>query len=221
LTSKNYVSGILEEPRVRQAIVNSLTYSAAAATIGVALAAVAAWVIYRSRVVGRRLLEYVCMAPLAIPASVLAVAYLWSFVRTPIYGTMWILILGYVGTFIPFGVRAILPSLSQIDPSLEESGQLCGLSWFRVFGRVVVPLIRPSLIAAWLLFFLLCIKELPLSILLYGEGTRVLSISIFDFWAEGHFNEAAAIATLQIAATTLVVTIVGWVSGSRDFTRSL
>lgn len=220
LTLDNYVRGIFEEPRVSQAVVNSLVYSSLAATMGVVLTSIAAWIIYRSRLPGRRLLEYVCMVPSAVPHSVLAVAFLWSFIQTPVYGTMWILVLAYVAGFIPFGIRAILPGMTQIDPSLEEAGRMSGLSWFSIFGRVVVPLIWPSLIAAWLLLFMIFVKELPVSIMLYSQGTQVLSVSTYDFWARGFFNQTAAIATLQIVLIALVAVLVSRFAG-RDFTRSL
>jgi iron(III) transport system permease protein len=161
------------------------------------------------------------MAPSGIPASVLAVAFLWTFIRTPMYGTMWILVLAYVAGYLPYGIRSILPGMNQIDPSLEESGRMSGLGWLRIFGKIVVPLLWPSIVATWLLLFLIFIKELPLSIMLYSEGTQVLSVPIYDFWTVGRFNDTAAIATVQILLIAIVVVLVSRLARSRDFTRSL
>jgi iron(III) transport system permease protein len=221
LTLSNYVRAILEEPRVRQALANSIVYSSVAATLGVLLTAVAAWVIYRSQLRGRRLLEYICMVPSGIPSSVLAVAFLWSFIRTPVYGTMWIMVLAYIAAYIPYGIRAILPGMNQIDPSLEEAGRISGLSWFRVFSKIVIPLVWPSLVSSWLLLFLIFVKELPLSIMLYSEGTQVLSVPIYDFWTVGRFNDTAALASVQILLIAAVAILVGRLARTRDFTRSL
>lgn len=221
LTLANYIATLGEVPRVRAAFIHSALYATIAATIAVLISAVTAWIIYRSKLPGRRLLEYICMVPLAIPSTVLAVAFLWTFISTPVYGTMWILILAYVAGFIPFGLRAILPAMSQIDASLEEGGRMVGLGWFPIFGRIIVPLSRTSLIAAWLLLFMIFIKELSASILLYTDDTYVISVSIYDFWANGVFRHTAAIATAQIALIALVALLVGVVSGRQSLIRGV
>jgi iron(III) transport system permease protein len=221
LTLDNYRATLVEVPRVRSAFAHSLLYSTIAATITVLLTAIAAWIIYRSRLPGRRFLEYVCMLPLAIPSTVLAVAFLWTFIQTPAYGTMWILILAYVAAFIPFGLRAILPSMSQIEGSLEEGGRMVGLGWFRIFGRIILPLTRSSLVAAWLLLFMIFIKELSSSIMLYTDDTYVISVSVYDFWAHGVFRHTAAIASAQIALIAMVAILVGLVAGRQSLTRGM
>ncbi len=221
LTLNNYVQGIIQRPRVIQAVINSVLYSGLAATLSVILTAVISWIIYRSRLPGKRLLEYVCMLPSAVPHIILAVGFLWAFIRTPIYGSMWILILGYVAGFIPIGIRTILPGMSQIDSSLEEAGRISGLNWSQTFGRIVVPLARPSLIAAWLLLFMIFIKELPVSIMLYTEGTQVLSVTIFELWTGGLINETAAVSTIQIALIAFVVILVNRFGTSRELARSM
>ena len=205
LTLDNYLHAIIDNPRLVESIQNSLLYSVIAATLGVLLTMIAAWIILKSHIPGRRFLEYVCMIPSAIPGSVLAVAFLWTGIWLPIYGTMWIIILAYVAAFIPYGIRVIMPGLHQIDPCLEESGRLSGLNWFRTFGLIVVPLLRSSLVGAWLLLFMIFIKELPISILLYGDQTRVLSVSIYIVWQEGLYNATAALATIQIVLIAGVV----------------
>jgi iron(III) transport system permease protein len=208
LTFDNIRSSVFENDRIKHALTNSLVYSGIAATIVVVLAAVIAWLRVRSKTRGAFLLDFVSMVPAAIPGIVLALAFLWTFVRTPLYGTMWILVLGYVAAFLPFALRAIAPGINAIDPTLEEAGRMSGLAWLRRFTRILLPLLRPNLIAAWLLCFTIFFKELPISIMLSSLGHEVLSVSVYSAWSDGRTDHTAAIATVQIAVIGIVVGLV-------------
>ena len=88
-----------------------------------------------------------------------------------LYGTLAILLLAYVGRYIPLGVRAANASLRQVDPSLEESAQILGASWATTMREITLPLIRPGLFAGWLLVFVPVIQELSASILLFSSSS--------------------------------------------------
>lgn len=201
---------VLENERNVSALINSVVFSGVAATITVALAAVIAWLRIRSRARGVVLLDHVSMLPAAVPGIVLAIGFLWVFVRTPLYNTMWIIILGYVAAFVPFGLRAIAPGISSIDPTLEEAGRMSGLGWRKRFTRILMPILRPNLIAAWLLCFTVFVKELPIPILLSSIGNEVLAVTVYSAWADGRTDLTAAISTLQIAMIAVVVVIANW-----------
>ena len=89
-----------------------------------------------------------------------ALIQFWLAMPVALYGTLAILLLAYVGRYIPLGVRAANSSLRQIDPSLEESAQILGASWLVTMREVTLPLIRPGLFAGWLLVFVPVIQEL-------------------------------------------------------------
>ena len=93
---------------------------------------------------------------------------------------------------------------------------MSGLGWFRVVGQILVPLIRPNLISAWLLFFLLFVKELNLSVMLASDGTRVLSVAIYEVWGSGKYHQAATLATVQVTLIALVVILVSRTLGTRS-----
>lgn len=216
LTFANYLNVLTDSAQLRVSIFNTLLIAVLAATLSLVLTAIASYIICRSRTRGGRILEFVCTVPSAIPGTVLAVAFLWSFVLTPLYNTMWILVLAYTAGFVPYGIRTILPSLRQIDQSLEEAGSMSGLGWFRVVGQILVPLIRPNLISAWLLFFLLFVKELNLSVMLASDGTKVLSVAIYEVWSSGKYHQAATLATVQVTLIALVVILVNRILGTRS-----
>ena len=154
---------------VRSALANSLLLGLATATIGVAIMGLLSWIIYRSRVPGSGMIEYIVMFPQAVPRLVFAFGMMWAWLifPIPIYGTLWILLIAYLTVFLPLGVRAISGVMLQIDRSLEECAQMCGASWAYRTGTVTMPLLRPGLLAAWLLLFIASVRELRRAA---GEG---------------------------------------------------
>ena len=190
---------------VRSALTNSLLLGFGTATIGVVLMGLLAWLIYRSRLPGSGLIEYVVMFPQAVPRLVFAFGLMWAWVvfPIPIYGTLWLLLLAYLTVFLPLGVRTIAGVMLQIDMSLEECAQMCGAPWaFRV-RTVTIPLLMPGLVAAWLLLFIASIRELGASILLMGPHSKVITPSIVESWFGTSSELTAALALIQ----TLVVAI--------------
>jgi iron(III) transport system permease protein len=190
---------------VRSALGNSLLLGFATASIGVVLMGLLAWLIYRSRLPGSGLIEYVVMFPQAVPRLVFAFGLMWAWVvfPIPIYGTLWLLLIAYLTVFLPLGVRTIAGVMLQIDKSLEECAQMCGASWaFRV-RTVTIPLLVPGLVAAWLLLFIASIRELGASILLMGPHSKVITPSIVESWFGTSSELTAALALIQ----TLVVAI--------------
>ena len=128
----------------RSALGNSLILGFATATIGIVLMGLLAWLIYRSRLPGAGLIEYIVMFPQAVPRLVFAFGMMWAWLvfPIPIYGTMWLLLIAYLTVFLPLGVRTIAGVMLQIDKSLEECAQMCGASWSFRTRTVTVPLLR-------------------------------------------------------------------------------
>ena len=135
------------------------------------------WLIYRSRLPGAGVIEYLLMFPQAVPRLVFAFGMLWAWLvfPIPIYGTLWLLLIAYLTVFLPLGLRTISGVILQIDRSLEESAQMCGATWGYRLRTVTMPLLRPGLIAAWLLLFIASVRELGASILLMGPKAKVIT----------------------------------------------
>jgi len=190
---------------VRSALGNSLLLGFGTATIGVVLMGLLAWLIYRSRLPGSGLIEYIVMFPQSVPRLVFAFGMMWAWVvfPIPIYGTLWLLLIAYLTVFLPLGVRTIAGVMLQIDKSLEECAQMCGASWAFRMRTVTVPLLMPGLVAAWLLLFISSIRELGASILLMGPHSKVITPSIVESWFGTSSELTATLALIQ----TLVVAI--------------
>jgi iron(III) transport system permease protein len=207
-TLANYATA-LSLDAVQSALWNSLLLGVATASIGVPLMGFLAWLIYRSRLPGAGAIEYLLMFPQAVPRLVFAFGMLWAWLvfPIPIYGTLWLLLIAYLTVFLPLGLRTIAGVILQIDRSLEESAQMCGAGWGYRLRTVTMPLLRPGLIAAWLLLFIASVRELGASILLMGPKAKVLTPAIVESWFSTHSELTAAMAVLQTLAVAVALAV--------------
>ena len=207
-TLANYTTA-LSLDAVRSALWNSLLLGLGTASIGVVLMGFLSWMIYRSRLPGAGAIEYILMFPQAVPRLVFAFGMLWAWLifPIPIYGTLWLLLIAYLTVFLPLGIRTISGVMLQIDRSLEESAQMCGASWGYRMRTVTMPLLRPGLIAAWLLLFIASVRELGASILLMGPKAKVITPAIVESWFSTSTELTAAMALLQTLAVAVALVL--------------
>ncbi|MEO3430888.1 iron ABC transporter permease [Pelagibius sp. CAU 1746] len=207
-TLQNFDYVINDHAPTMIAIVNTLLLAFSAGAVILLASVVIAWMLHRSDLPGRRLLEYISMIPIAVPAVVFSVGLLWAWTKVPvvpIYGTLWILAICYITIFLPYGIRAVSATLVQIDKSLEECASVMGASWARVLRTVTFPLLAPGLWAGWTILFISVTKELTASALLYNSKTVVLSVAVFDLWAHSSFTNVAALSLIQAAIIFLAL----------------
>jgi iron(III) transport system permease protein len=198
-------------PKTYLAASNSLLLGVATATLVCAIGFGVGWIVVRTRGWARGFLDHVSMVPLALPSMVLAVGLLWTYVRfslLPIYGTILILLVAYVTHFLPFGVQAASGALRQLHPELEDAARVAGAGLVKTLRLVVLPLTRPSVMAAWTLLFILAMQEVSASILLYTSRSTVLSVAVFDLWEAGNVNALAALSVMQLAVTFFALALV-------------
>jgi iron(III) transport system permease protein len=221
LTLANYKFILFDYDVTRRAILNSLMLATLAATTAVLLGAVIGWIDLRTKIPGRRLLDYFALIPLGLPGIVVAVALIQFWLAMPVvlYGTLAILLLAYVGRYIPLGVRAANVALRQIDPSLEESAQILGASWLTTMREVTLPLIRPGLFAGWLLVFVPVIQELSASILLFSSSSITLAVAIYNLYETGYIEPVAALAMINMVIVSAAIWLATKIGGSRVLAR--
>ncbi|MGN6488774.1 MAG: ABC transporter permease [Devosia sp.] len=207
-TLANYQQALLMAP-VRLALTNSFIVGLGVATIGVVLMALIVWIIYRSRLPGRSFVEYLAMFPQAVPRMVFGLAFLLMVLHLPVnlYGTLWVLGLAYFVVLLPLGVRTLAGVLLQIDKSLDECARVCGASWGYRMRSVTLPLLRPGILATWILIFLASVRELGSSIFLMGPYTKVIGPAIVEAWSSSGTEITATIAIIQMAAVFLAVLV--------------
>jgi iron(III) transport system permease protein len=205
-TLDNY-RATLTDPQTLRALRNSLLLGLGTATSVMFVTAIASWMVVKTRWRGRWLIDGVASLPLVIPGLVVGVALLFVYLRAPvpIYGTIWILFIAYLTRYMPYGMRYASASMYQISDQLEEAAHMSGASWWHTFRRIHLPLIIPGLIAGWVYIVIVSIRELSSSILLYSPGSEVLSVVIWQQWANGQFSELAALGVLMIAMLVVLV----------------
>jgi iron(III) transport system permease protein len=215
LTLANYKFILFDYNITWPAIKNSLILAFGAATIALLIGAVIGWIDLRTLLPGRRLMDYASLIPLGLPGIVMAVALIqfWLAMPLALYGTLTILLLAYVGRYIPLSVRAANSSLRQVDPSLEESAQILGASWGRTMREVTVPLIWPGLFAGWLLVFVPAIQELSASILLFSRDSITLAVAIFNLYETGYIEPVAALALINMVIIAAAIWLAYRVGG--------
>lgn len=216
LTLSNYRFVLFEYDVTQRAIVNSLYLATAAATIAVMIGAIISWIDLRTQMPGRKLLDYAALIPLGLPGIVMAVALIQFWLAMPfnLYGTLTILLLAYVGRYIPLAVRSANSSIRQVDGSLEESARILGASWTKVMKEITLPLIRPGLFAGWLLVFVPVIQELSASILLFSSSSMTLAVAVYNLYETGQTENVAALAMVNMVIITIAMLIANWLSRS-------
>lgn len=216
-TVKYFLYILFEFPMTQRAILNSLFLAGAAATIAMLLGAVISYMKVKARVPGSGILDAVGTIPYAIPGIVIGVSMIlaWSVGPIVLYGTIWIMLMAYLMRYLPSSIRSTNATLHQIDDSLEEAARTSGASWIDAFKDVVLPLLRPGMLAGWILVFVPAFRELTISVLLWSGGTETVGVAIYELQDAGYKEIAAALACIvlgiALVGDLLIWRIKGWV----------
>jgi iron(III) transport system permease protein len=191
---------VLAYPAIGTAVWNSVLLSLGSATLIMLTTSVLCWIVVRSKLPGRWLIDNLASLPLVFPGLVLGLAIMVCYLTLPvgIYGTIWIMLIAYVTRFMPYGMRYNSASLLQVHKELEESAAMSGASLGATLRRIVLPLLKPGLIAGWIYIVIVSIRELASSILLYSPGTEVVSVTIWEMWQNGQYVELSALGVMMI-----------------------
>ena len=198
---------VLDDPQFGRTAWNSLILATGSAGAIMLLSAVLSWLVLRTRLPGRWMLDNLASLPLVFPGLVLGLAIMVCYLTIDIgiYGTLWIMFIAYVTRFLPYGVRFNSASMLQIHKELEESAAMSGASWLMTFRRVVLPLLKPGLLAGFIYVMIVSMRELASSILLYSPGNEVMSIMIWELWQNGQYVELSALGVMLIIALFCLV----------------
>lgn len=189
---------------MRGAVANTATITLAGATIGTVLAVAVAYLAQSRKVTGGRIIDHVSSLPVAVPGAILALGVSVAWIRSPLYGTIWIILIATVAKYLPYAQRSVSAGLFSISPELEESARLSGAGQFRAVRTVLLPLIMPSIIGGWLLMFIIISRELGMTLFLYTAGTETVPVATYLLMTQRQTATAAA-CLVQIALVFLVV----------------
>lgn len=194
---------------------NSITLALLTASAGMVLTSLIAWVVYKSRLPGAWILDFLAFVPITVPGIVLGIALILFYVAfpIPIYGTIWVLLIAYVTRYIPYGMRSASGAILQIHSELEEAAGASGASWWQTFWRVTLPLLRPGFVAGWIYICIVSFREFSTSVLLATGESIVLSILLFNMFEQGQVTVVAAIGIVMILTLLAIVAIFQKISG--------
>ena len=191
-------------------ITNTLILMVLTPTFTLALAVCFSWVVLRSRLPGRSWFDFIAFLPHAMPnivfgigALLIALFVVQRFV--PAYGTLWLLLAAFIVGRISYATRMTNTGLIQIHRELEESGEVGGATTGGVIAKIVMPLLAPTLVNAWLWIALLTFRELTLAVLLTTRDNMTLSVVIWSLWLGGGLGDAAAVALVMLCGMIPII----------------
>lgn len=209
LTWHNLRFVFFEYSATRLALMNTFIMGIAAATVGTALAVVVAYVTARRLVTGAPLLGMLATAPVAIPGIVLGVGLFIAYTRPPflLYGTMWILLIGFVTIELPAAYQQMQSALKGLHPEMEEASRILGATRLLALWQITAPLLRTSVIATWCFIFIGVIRELSAMIMLTTADTKLISVIIYDLNESGDLGPIAVLGITLLVITFVVVAL--------------
>ena len=202
---------VIKDPISILSLKNSLFLGIFGATLGVILSIFVAYTIVRIRTKMSVILESLSFLSFSFPGIVIGVGFMWFFVRTPIYATIWALLIGYIATYLPYGIRPLSSAFIQIHKHLEESSRVCGAKSLTTMRRIIIPLLIPGIVSGWILMATIFLRELSLSVVLSRPGSEVLAVQILRFAGDGLWGRLSALGIIMILISTSLVALVNFI----------
>jgi iron(III) transport system permease protein len=201
---KNWLE-VIHDPISLLSVKNSVFLGIVGATLGIILSIFVSYVIVKVRSTSSGILESLSFLSFSFPGIVVGVGFMWFFVQTPLYATIWSLLIGYIATYLPYGIRPLTSAFIQIHSHLEESSKVCGGSTLYTLRRIIIPLLIPGIVSGWILMATMFVRELTLSVVLSRPGTEVLAVQIFRFAEDGLWGKLSALGIMMIFISTGLV----------------
>ena len=181
-------------------------------TFTLALALCFSWIVLRSRLPGRQWFDFIAFLPHAVPSIVfgigaLLIALFVVEAIVPAFGTVWLLLVVFIVGKISYATRMTNSGMIQIHKELEECGQVSGASTIGVLREIVIPLLAPTLLNAWLWMALMTFRELTLAVLLTTRDNMTLPVVIWGLWQGSGYGDASAITILMLGVMIPLVSL--------------
>jgi iron(III) transport system permease protein len=188
---------------------NSTLLGVGSASVVMLLVAAISYFVNKSRVRGRKVLDFLGFAPIALPSVVLGTAFLWFYllVPLPVIGSLSIIGLAYITRYMPYALRFVSTSMVQIHTELEEAAAVAGGTWWKNLYRIYLPLLRPGLMAGWFWVMVHAYRELTIALMLARSRNRTAAVIIFDLWSNGSFPQLSAFGVLMFVILIVLVSV--------------
>lgn len=196
-------------PKFGLALQNTIFMTILVSTGTMILSSLAAWFVVRGKIRGGRTMDLLTFLPHAIPSIVVAVGLIILYLRIhwiiPLYGTIWIIIIGMITKRISYGSRIMIGAMFQLHKELEEASEVCGVGWLKTFCLITVRLLVPAFVNGWLYSAMLSIALFTIPVMLYTPKTVVFSILIWNLWEQGKVQDACVVGVVMVLITFTLV----------------
>jgi iron(III) transport system permease protein len=220
-TTRHWI-GAFDDPIFFQSLANTLYLAVGASVLGTLFYSVISYVIARVRSNISGVINFLSWLPWALPGVLISLGLVWTFLGSPlvrpIYGTLYALIAAIIIKELPVGTQVLKAGLLQIHYELEEASSASGGTWRATFRRILLPLLRPSVMAVGLIVFISAVREIPAVIFLSTYQTRTISLLMLDGIREGNIEKSAVLGVFLVALIFVVALAVHWLGlrhGSR------
>lgn len=205
-TLNNYLL-LLKHKLIMKSFGNSIFYGLIAATVAACIGVGVSYISNKTDIKGKKVLEFIASWPMAFPNIVLAVAAALAWMKQPLrlYGTEWIIIVTYISLFIPISIKNISGLMQNQDISLEKAARILGAKRIKGFIDITLPLTMPGIKTGWILGFLIALREIPISLLLYSSGKETIGVMLFGIQSNSYGLEM----TSTLAVVIIVLTGIG------------
>ena len=205
LLSLNNFSEVFSRPHFFGVVWNTLILMTLAATATMLLAFFVSWIVVRTKIRGRALLDGLMFLPHSIPGIVIALAMIMAYLTAPlsylrIYGTLWIVAMGLIVSYIAFGTRLMNSSIGQIHQELEEAAYVCGATSMRTLLAITLPLLLPAFAAGWIWVSVHALRAFSIPLMLSSKKNEVFSVLMWQYWSDGDVSLAATLGVLLMMA---------------------
>lgn len=202
---------VLHHPSFVSGLYNSITLSITIAIVTVLAGIVMAFTIYRTKVLGSKVFEFIGTMPLAFPPLVLSVGLVIVVIGTPLYNSLWALGLGLFVAYFPYALRNASGAIVNIHKELDEAAWVHGARWRHVFFKVTLPLLKPSVAGALFYIFIEAIRNIDVAVLLVSPGNEYGPVTLFEYFRVGQWGEAAAGGVIYLIILITAVSIAKFV----------
>jgi iron(III) transport system permease protein len=196
-------SGTFADPVFLRSVKNTIVLGLGAALVGTLIYALISYLIVRTELPGRGVIDILSWLPWALPGVLISLALLWSVLGSGdyiklLYGTVSLLVLAVIVKEMPLGTQIIKAAVQQIGPELEEASNAAGAGWLDYFRRILLPLLKPTMTSVAIIVFISAARDIPTVVFLSTHESRTLSLLMLDYIAEANQEKAAVLGVFLV-----------------------
>jgi iron(III) transport system permease protein len=202
---------VLTDPTLRRAVTGSLLIAGAGGAATVVLVALATLIAHRSRFPLRPALAPALIYPRAVPGIILGVGFFWTYLMfTPgalVRNNLWGEAIALCVRNLTLAYVVIYPSLARINAEFDRAARVSGAGWWTIARRILLPILRPALLAAFVLMFITLLSDYDPVVFLQKPGTEVLGVTMLQYWSRGVVGPVAALAVTQVLIVAVALAL--------------